>query len=222
MDPQPAAPDEMVREATGNDAPEARPMTEDAEVGELVDDDRFERFRWRQDEPPREAQPTFTRCATPAAALVADRHRSRGNVERLSVVGDLALHEDAGTGAEPRLEDCGYRPAICTRQLDDELVAIRGALAGDAGPAHPGGRVGHTEAVELAAIADRSPVAQPAACRELSAVARLAGEVTANPGLSLAEEAFDIGFWMGPAAARRRWDGHDEPVGRMDRQPQPT
>jgi hypothetical protein len=212
----------MVRAATGNDGPEARPVTEDAEMGELMDDDRFERFRWRQDEPPGEAQPTLTRCTSPAAALVADRHGGRGNVERCSVTGDLSLHEDTGTVAEPGLEDGGNGPAIRARQPDNELVAILGALAGDAGSARPRGRVEHTESVELAAIADRGPVAQPAACRELRAVARLTGEVTANPRLSLAEEPFDIGFGMSPAAARRRWEGHDEPVGRMDRQPQPA
>jgi len=222
MDPQPAAPDEMVRSAAGNDGPEARPMTEDAEMGELVDDDRFERLRWRQDEPPRKAQPALTRCASPAAALVADRHGGRRNVERGSVTGDLALHEDTGTVAEPCLEDCGYRPAIWTRQLDDELVAIRSAFADDAGSAGPARCFDDAEAMELAAIADRGPVAQPATGRELGAVARLARKVTANPGLPLAEESFDIGFGTGPAAPRRRWDGHDEPVGRMDRQPQPT
>src|SRR6266446_7232194 len=222
MDPQPAPPDEMVRAATGDDGPEARPMAEDAEMGELVDNDRFERLRWRQDEPPREAQPTLTRCASPATALVADRHRCRGNVERGSVAGDLALHEDAGTVAEPRLEDRGHWTAIWGRQLDDELVAIGSACTNDAGSAGRARGVDDAEEVELAAIADRSPVAQPATSRELGAVARLAGEVTANPGLPLAEESFDIGFGMGPTAARRRWDGHDEPVARMDRQPQPT
>src|SRR5258705_11782058 len=76
--------------------------------------------------------------------------------------------------------------------------------------------------MEFAAIADRGPVSQPAACRQLRAVARLPRKVAANPGLSLAQEPYDICFRMGPAGARRRWDGHDEPVGRMDRQPQPT
>src|SRR2546426_3917179 len=135
MDSQPASPDEMVGAAAGNDGPEARPVTEDPEMGQLVDDDRFERFRRRQDEPPREAQPALTRRASPAAALVADRHGGRGDVERGSVAGDLTLHEDAGTVPEPRLEDCGHWTAIRVGQPDDELVAIGSAFTGDAGSA---------------------------------------------------------------------------------------
>ena len=132
MDPQPASPDEMVRATARDDCPEARPVPEDPEMGELVDDDRFERFGWCQDEAPGEAQPTLSRRAPPPAALVADRDGSRGHIERGSVTSDLALDEDAGAVAEPRLEDRRHWPAISPGQLDDELVAVRGALAGDA------------------------------------------------------------------------------------------
>src|SRR5258705_9207812 len=122
----------MVRAATRDDRPEARAVTEDPEMGELVDDDRFERFRWRQDEAPGEARPAVTRRASPAAALVADRDGGRGHVESGSVTGDLALDEDAGAGAEPRLEDGRHWPAIRPGQLDDELVSVRGVFASDA------------------------------------------------------------------------------------------
>ena len=59
MDPQPAAPDEVVGHSTGDDSPEPRPVAEDPEMGELVDDDRLKRLRRRQDEPPRETQPAL-------------------------------------------------------------------------------------------------------------------------------------------------------------------
>src|SRR5258708_32773266 len=132
MDPQPASPDEMVRAATCDDRPESRAVTKDPEMGELVDDDRFERLRWRQDQAPREAQPALSRRAAPAAALVADRDRGRGHVERGGVTGDLALNEDAGAVAAPRLEDCRHSPALRPGQLDDELVAVGSALPGNA------------------------------------------------------------------------------------------
>src|SRR5258706_13447675 len=95
MDPQPASPDEMVRPATRDDRPEARAVTEDPEMGELVDDDRFERFRRRQDQAPEEAQPTLSGGPAPTAALVADRDRVRGPVERGGVQVNSRFHADA-------------------------------------------------------------------------------------------------------------------------------
>src|SRR5258706_1118199 len=145
-------------------------------MGELVDDDRFERFRWRQDQAPGEAQPAVSRRAAPAAALVADRDRGRGHVERGGVTGDLALNEDAGAVAEPRLEDCGHWPAIRPGQLDDELVAAGSALPGNAGSAGPPRRGGDAEAVGLAPVAEPGAATQPAPGRPLRPGALLPGQ----------------------------------------------
>jgi hypothetical protein len=49
---QPAPPAAVVRSPGGDDIPEARPVTEDAEMRQLVDDDRFQRFRRREDQAP--------------------------------------------------------------------------------------------------------------------------------------------------------------------------
>ena len=220
MDPQPASPDEMIGASGRDDRPESRAMTEHAEMGELMDDDRFEGFRWRQDEAPREAESMLARRASPASPLIADRHGGRRHAERGRVLGNRAFDEDAGAIAEPGLEDGGDRSSIGARQLDNELVAVRATFAGDTRAAHPGRGGTNAEEMEFTAIADRGTVAQAAASRELGPLGRQAGQVTADPGLSLPEEPLDVGFWMGPAPARRRWDGHDEAVGRMDRQPQ--
>ena len=49
---QPPPPDRVIRPARCDDHPEARPVTEDSQMGELMDDDCLECFRRGQDEAP--------------------------------------------------------------------------------------------------------------------------------------------------------------------------
>ena len=89
--PQPGAVGEVGRAARGDQRPEPRAVAEDAQVGELVDHDRLERRRRRQDEPPREHQPALARGAPPAAPWVADVDACRAHAERRRVRGDRPL-----------------------------------------------------------------------------------------------------------------------------------
>jgi hypothetical protein len=76
--------------------------------------------------------------------------------------------------------------------------------------------------MELTSIPDRSSITEATAGRELGAIARLAGEMSADPGFALAQEPLNVGFGVGPSAARRRGHGDDEAVGRVDREPEPA
>ena len=62
---QPAAPDLVVGPARRDEVPEARPVAEHAQVRQLVDDDRLERFGRGEDEPPREREPALRGEALP-------------------------------------------------------------------------------------------------------------------------------------------------------------
>ena len=74
---QPAPPRPVVRPPDRDERPEARAVAEHPQVGELVDDDRLEGLRRREDEPPRERQPALPRRAPPARAGIAQRDRRR-------------------------------------------------------------------------------------------------------------------------------------------------
>jgi hypothetical protein len=67
---EPSSPDNMVWSTSRNDRPEPRPVTKDAQVGELVDDDRVEGLGRGKDQPPREGQTTLPRGTPPARSLV--------------------------------------------------------------------------------------------------------------------------------------------------------
>ena len=87
---QPASPGEVVRDAGGDHRPELRPVAEDAQVGQLVDDDGLEGLRQGEDEAPRERQPTRVRGAS---------QRVRGS------------RIDTRTGSTPRARVCRSRAA---------------------------------------------------------------------------------------------------------------
>ena len=125
---QPATPDLVIRPARGDDCPEPRAVTEDAQVCELVDDDRLERLGRREDEPPRERQSVLPRGTPPARPLVADRDRGRADTERRSVAADLTFDRDARPWLEPRLEDRSDRSPVRRGDVDDDLVLLGTAI----------------------------------------------------------------------------------------------
>ena len=194
-------------------------MAEDAEVGELVDDDRLERLGRGKHEAPREVQPTLARGTPPSAALVADRHRDGPDLEGGRVQRNRGVHRRAGPLAKPALEHLGHAAPVPWRQPDDQLVAADVADPGDRGPSRPG-RVDDPDPVQLAAVADHRPVAEPAAGRKLGSLPRHPLDVPAQPRFALAEEPLDHGLGVGPAAARRRRDRDDDPERGVDRDPQ--
>src|SRR5438445_13830507 len=121
--PEPRPPDEMVGPARCDDAPEARTMAEDSEMGELVDDDRLEGLGRGEDEPPAEHEPALARRAPPAAVRVPQGDCSRIHGQRCGVTGDLGIHGDAGPLSEPRLENAVDPLVIALDEDDVELVA---------------------------------------------------------------------------------------------------
>ena len=83
--PEPAAPRGMVRDAGLEQRPERPRVPEDAQVAQLVGDDRLERRRRGEDEAPRERQRPAPRAAAPARGRVADRDAPRRDPERVGV-----------------------------------------------------------------------------------------------------------------------------------------
>ena len=61
-----AHPRRLIRKVPLHHRPESRPVTIGAQVGELMNDNRFEARRWRQHESPRERDRAVTRGAAPA------------------------------------------------------------------------------------------------------------------------------------------------------------
>jgi hypothetical protein len=93
--------------------------------------------------------------------------------------------------------------------MDDELVFGRAADPLYAGASDTGAGRHETKAVEIAPEADRGPIAQTAARFEDGPVARLAGEVAAQPWLALGEERADMTLGVRPAAPPAGRHRHD-------------
>src|SRR5688572_1264594 len=108
-------------------------MPEDPQVGELVDDDRLERFRWREHEPPRDHEAAFARGAPPSGSRVAQGQAARRDTERPCVPGDLVLDGGGRPLAKPAAQHLGDVPSVARPVTDDELIALRSTLAHDAG-----------------------------------------------------------------------------------------
>ena len=136
------------------------------------------------------------------------------------------LHVDQGSSAvaEPGVEHGRDRSPIRGREADDELIAGLASYAGHrrSAAAAGGGRGHDPQEVELAAVADRRSIAEPATRRELGSLLGVALEMPPHPALAIAEESFDLRFRVGPAAAGRRRDGDDEAMNGIDRHPKPS
>src|SRR5260221_1714797 len=88
---QPASPQGVVGAARRDERPEARPVTEDAQMRELVDDHGFETLRRSEDEPPREGEPALPGGTPPARPLIANADRDGIHLQSGCVACDLAL-----------------------------------------------------------------------------------------------------------------------------------
>ena len=122
-------------------------MTEDPEMGQLVDHDGLERFGRREHQPPAEHQPTLTGGAAPPAARVAQADRRPADVERGRVVGDRRVDREPGLVAQPALEDPIDPVRVARRQGDAELEPVGRHDPGDGGAA--GRRRGDPQPMEL-------------------------------------------------------------------------
>ena len=105
---------------------------------------------------------------------------------------DLALDRGAGPRLEPRLEDGPDRAAVRRGEVDDHLVLVDAADPFDRRSPQARARRHEAESMEVAAEADRGPVAQSAACLDLGPIARLGREVATEPRFALGQERVDV------------------------------
>jgi hypothetical protein len=185
-----------------------------------VDDDRLEGFRRREHETPTEHDPPLTGSTAPSSARVAERDRVRPNAESLGVISDRAVDRQLRLMAEPTLQDAVDPVAIPRDQRHVKLEARRGH-----DPAHrrpTARRRRDSQPVELAAVADRRAVGQPASSHQLGTFARDPIQMAPDPALAIPEERVDPCLGVGPAATCRRRDGDDETEVRVDRDPEMT
>src|SRR4051812_10644299 len=120
---EPPPPGRVIRTTRRDEPPEARPVPEVAQMRELVDDDRLERFRRGEDQAPRKGQAAIAGRAPPPRPRVAERDRGRLGPERRSVDRDVALDRGPRTRAQPVLEPRRHGTAVRPRYADHELVA---------------------------------------------------------------------------------------------------
>ena len=179
-------------------------MAEHAKVRELVDDDRLERLRRGEDQPPGEREPALTRGAAPARPLVADadggRRRRRGPSACRAISRSISPR-GRGLSHASRTAPIGRRSA--GGEADDELVLVgrhRHARRWSAGGP---GRAGTTRS-RWRSPRKRTcaPSRRAAAGRDRSARSRAWSiEMAAEPRLALGEERVDVPLRVGPAAS---------------------
>src|SRR5436190_7471504 len=118
---QPLPPGQVVGSAGGDQAPEPRTVPEVAQVGQLVDDDRIERFGRGEDEAPGERQPALARGAPPARLGVANRDRRRFDAELLGLPDAAAVDRAARPNLQAINPDRAYVLAAFAADGDDVL-----------------------------------------------------------------------------------------------------
>src|SRR5215210_1115142 len=197
-------------------------MAEVAEVCQLVDDDRLERLRRCEDEPPREGQAAVARRAAPPRPGVAQRDRRGLDTEARRVTRQIVLDRGPRARPQPLLEDRADRAAVAARNSDDELVAALRADPDDARATHAIRGIEDPQPMEIAAEPDRRPVRDAAARRHLGELPRLRVEMPPQPLVALAEECFDNPFGSRPASSRRGWEADDDAALRVDRDAETT
>ena len=145
-----------------------------------------QRVRWSRIEIASGATFSAAACRS-MARRIASRARARSHASRTSPTG--APVGEGESNVQLVLE-------VATDTRHDGATRSRGSV--DAQP------------MELAPVAERRPVAQPAAGRECRALGRLPGEMAAEPRLTLAEERRDQRFGARPASSVRARDrDHD-------------
>ena len=216
---QPASPRGVIRASLGDERPEAWAVTEDPEVGELVDDDRLERLGWREDEAPRERQGARARCAAPAGSWVAQRHSSGRDAHRRGMTRDGPVDRRTGAFAQPYFEERRVGPTLASRTPDQEAVAEVVAEPLDRGASGTDRRRRHRHAMELAEVADLAAITRSPACRELRPDPRVSIEMAADPALAFAEELDGPSLSIGSSGAVGG-HRHDHAALRMDDDPE--
>jgi hypothetical protein len=228
MAAQPAAPDEMVRAARRDQGPEPRSVPEHAEMGELVDHDRLERLRRREDEPPAEHQAALPGGAAPAASRIANGDRGGSDAEGRRVVLHRRIDRDPGLVPQPSLQDLGHARAIASGERHAQLEPLRRHDPGDRRATgkprtwrgDPRGGRCDPQAMELAPEAERGAVGEAAPGCQLGALARPSIQVAADPRLAFPQERLDPRLGMGPAPTVSGRDRDDEPELGVDRDPE--
>jgi hypothetical protein len=104
---QPAAPAPVIRPTAGHELPELRPVSEHAEVRQLVDDHGFERLRRSEYQPPREGEAARARATSPPRARVSNRDRGRLHRQGGGVALYLSLDRRTRPHSQPGLQDRG-------------------------------------------------------------------------------------------------------------------
>ena len=136
--PQPAPVGRVVRDPRRHEVPETRPVPEDPQMAQLVDDDRLEdraavparAARPASRGPARDALPQRLRVSRTAIAVGAT---PSGPAWRAIASSTAA----AGPDAQPRLEDRGERPSLGRGEGHEQDVLVVGADALHAGAAAP-------------------------------------------------------------------------------------
>src|SRR5262245_52084104 len=105
-----------------HDRPEGCRMAPHAEMRQLMDDDRIEHERWRQDEPPAEREVALGRCGGPPAALVSDAQSPAAHAQLGRPGEDTLMEPGPRAAAEPRLERLG--DAVLAMCRTDKETAI--------------------------------------------------------------------------------------------------
>ena len=197
-------------------------MAEHPKMGELVDHDRLERFRWGKDEPPRERQAAAFGGAPPATPLITDADRGGRHVHVRGVPTDLALDLAPGPRFEPGFEDRPDGTSVRRCEANDDLVLVAPADALHARPPSP--RIGGVDAepMELAPEAHERAVAEAPAGGQLGSVTGMPFEMAPQPRLSLHEERANAALRIRPAAAPVRWNRDHDPAVGMDDDAKPA
>src|SRR3954447_5862953 len=211
---QPAPPDNVVGPPGCDERPEAGPVAEHAQVGQLVYDDGLERGGRREDERPAEGQARPARRASPAAAGVPDRHRARLHAEGRRMAADLPIDGDAGSRSERLHEDEAERTPVGAPEPNDKLVgteAGRAWLPADRRPPRRGrADRDHPQSMQLAAIRHERAVGERTERLDPGALSGLAIQVATQPRLALGQELLDLAFRGGPSTAPGERNAHDD------------
>jgi len=220
--PQPRSIRQMRRPPGRHELPELRPVAEDAEMGELVDDDGLEGVRWGEDEAPREHQAPVLRGAPPPCPRVAKSELADGDAEGGAMGGDGSIDRHSCALAEPGLEDPRDGSPVAWSDPDHELVATVGPDPLDRRATS--GRWCRRDAypMELAAVVDQATIGRTPTRRGLGLLAREALEMAPDPALAFPDERLDPVVGLGPASPCRGRHGNLEAAPRINAQSQAT
>ncbi len=210
----------MIRPLGRDHVPEARPVPEYSQVGELVDHDRLERLGRREDQPPREGQRALPRGTPPSGSGIAEGDPRRLDTKGGRVLCHGPINRRGRPFAQPRSKHLAGCAPVARGQDDMDLVPLIRSVARDARAPRPGGCHRDPESMHLAEIAELRAVGHAAAGGYGGASRFQAGEVPPQPRFPFREKLLDPRLGMSPAPPGREWDGHDDAVPGIDRHPE--